>query len=161
MCAYPISEQEFLIGALIQSFEQSLHRNSEKLFFMKLTNIFVILGDVKPSEISSSNEDIITTLESMSMSRSIRGPRPTSVPFPKTFLCDDKVQLYPLYYIASWVGHCPSHYSGSDIWVNEIENSNQFPTNSSIHWLQMDSNLKNSKLIFLLVDNFHTSVPKF
>ena len=120
----------------------------------------MILGDVKPSEISSSNEDIITTLESMSMSRSIRGPRPTSVPFPKTFLCDDKVQLYPLYYIASWVGHCPSHYSGNNIWINEIEHTNQFPTNSLIHWSQMDSNLKNSKFVFFIGKQFPEQCAK-
>ena len=70
---------------------RALFKNKSISRFLKKNFFFTVLGDVKPTEISSSNEDIITALESISMSKSIRGPRPTSVPFPKTFLSDDKV----------------------------------------------------------------------
>ena len=54
---------------------------------------FIIAGDVKPSDISSSNEDIITALEALSTSKNRKSPRPTSVPFNKSFLSDTTAKV--------------------------------------------------------------------
>ena len=50
-------------------------------------------SDVKQTELSSSNEDIITALEALSNGKSHRSPKPTSVPFNKTFLSDTTAKV--------------------------------------------------------------------
>ena len=57
---------------------------------------FFFAGDVKPSDISASNEDIITALEALSgssSSKNRKSPRPTSVPFNKSFLSDTTAKV--------------------------------------------------------------------
>ena len=55
---------------------------------------YLFTGDVKQTELSSSNEDIITALEALSNSgKSRRSPRPTSVPFNKSLLSDTTAKV--------------------------------------------------------------------
>ena len=50
--------------------------------------------DVKQTELSSSNEDIITALEALNNGgKSRRSPRPTSVPFNKSLLSDTTAKV--------------------------------------------------------------------
>mgnify|MGYP006903847656 CR=1 FL=1 len=67
-------------------------------FLQGKKNIFhSFAGDVKPSDISASNEDIITALEALSgsssSSKNRKSPRPTSVPFNKSFLSDTTAKV--------------------------------------------------------------------
>ena len=81
--------------------------SNSKLHFAEKMRISIILknwrishsfaGDVKPSDISASNEDIITALEALSAggggSKNRKSPRPTSVPFNKSFLSDTTAKV--------------------------------------------------------------------
>ena len=62
-------------------------------------------GDVKQSELSSSNEDIITALEALGNNRaqSRKSPRPTSVPFNKSQLLSKVIDFLPWYILVRYI----------------------------------------------------------
>ena len=89
-------ERDFDIVIFFQIQRLHFAEKWEFQYFWKIGISHSFAGDVKPSDISASNEDIITALEALSAgggSKNRKSPRPTSVPFNKSFLSDTTAKV--------------------------------------------------------------------
>ena len=86
---------------------------------------FFFAGDVKPSDISASNEDIITALEALSgssSSKNRKSPRPTSVPFNKSFLSDTTAKVRAAGGLYSKVSNNRAYSKTPFLWLAKKDN---------------------------------------